>query len=213
MTHKFLFGRATPIHHIEYGVQLSFFDLQWNPNPRKAVAIFTGSADPRKGIQDLVAAFSDARLSSAELWVLGSNTSAYAKRLQKKAPSNIRWFGRLPIEESLSHLTQGWCFVLPTRADTGPMALKEARVVGLPVISSPSSGARDYIQDGQNGYLVRSGDIDSLTDRLATLLADIALCRRMGACGHLKDREQFHPMRTAEQLLQLYNECAHLRSD
>jgi len=204
MTRRFLMRKQKPIHHIEYGVQNCFFDVQWRPDPKKPVVIFTGSADPRKGIQDLVRAFYDTRLAHAELWVLGNDTTGYAKRLKKQASPNVRWFGRRPIEESLSFLSQGWCFALPTRADTGPMAVKEARVVGLPVISSPKSGARDYIRDGKNGFLVDPGDVSALTEALVFLMSDLALCRRMGADGHEEAREQFHPQKTADQLVQLY---------
>lgn len=204
MTRKFLCGKTKPIHHIEYGVQNCFYQLEWTPDPRKKVAIFSGSAEARKGIQDLVDAFSDPRLAEAELWVLGGDTSPFACGLKARSPSNIRWFGRLPIEESLRHLVQGWCFVLPTRADTGPMAVKEAMVVGLPVISSPHSGARDYIREGENGFLVRPGDISALADRLENLLSDFSLCRRMGEKHHREAREQFGASRTAEGLLAIY---------
>lgn len=204
MTRRFLLRRTTPIHHVEYGVQPCFFEEPWNPSPDKPVAVFTGSADPRKGIQDLIAAFRDPRLASAELWVLGSDTTEFAMRQKKLASPNVRWFGRLPIGESVKKLAQGWCFVLLTRADTGPMAVKEARSVGLPVISSPNSGARDYIRDGENGFLVRPGDVSRLTDRLVHLLGNYELCRRMGENQQESDRNEFRAARTADRLSKLY---------
>lgn len=206
MTKKRMFVKSPPAHLVEYGVQEIFYRSEWSPNPAKPVAIFTGSADTRKGIQDVIRAFRDPRIANAELWILGEANSKYGKSLQQIAPHNVRWMGRLPIEESVAYLRQGWCFVLPTRADTGPMAIKEARVVGLPVISSPHSGARDYIKEGKNGYLVEPGDVGALTDRLVRLLSDFDLCKKMGGFQHSEDREYFHPARTAGSLLTIYRQ-------
>jgi glycosyltransferase involved in cell wall biosynthesis len=200
-----LLRKTKPVLHIEYGVQEAFYEAEWRPGKNLPAAVFAGSPDPRKGIQDAVEAFADPRLAKTELWVLGSHDTPYAKRLQSGATSNIRWFGRLPIREALDQLRRAWCFVLPTRADTGPMALKEARVVGLPAISSPNSGACDYIREGENGFLVRPGDVSLLADRLVYLLEDFQRCCRMGTVRHTEARQEFHPVRTAECFLQTYN--------
>lgn len=208
MTARRIFRRKAPIRHIEYGVQPGFYAVPWEPDPKTPVAVCTGSVDPRKGVHDLVAAFSTPELSRHQLWVLGGDQTPFAQRLKADAPPNIHWFGRLPMRESIERLRKAWCFVLPTRCDTGPMALKEARVVGLPAISSPHSGARDYIEEGKNGYLVRPGDIRTLTDRLQSLLSDLELCRRMGAWNHESARAEFHPTRTAADFLGLYREMA-----
>jgi len=204
MVRRRLLKRSTPIHHIEYGVQECFYEAQWQPDPSKPVAIFTGAVEPRKGIQDVVQAFKHPRLSQAELWVLGADNTPFAQALKKIAPPNVKWFGRLGLKESIKYLSQGWCFVLPTRGDTGPMAVKEAMVVGLPVISSPQSGARDYICEGENGFLVPCDQPGVLAERLERLLTNYDHCRAMGAVRWEEAREYFRPERTAALLLKIY---------
>ena len=193
-----LVRRAKPLLCIDYGVHEYFYKCSWNPRLGKPIAIFAGSVDPHKGIQDVIAAFRDSRLRDAELWVLGSDNSPQAAAIKKIAPPNVIWFGRRPIREVIERLAQGWCFVLPTRADTGPMAVKEARVVGLPVICTPCSGARDYIRHEKNGFLVKPGDVKNLTHYLAKLLSNLDICRQMGAYEHELARNRFAPMKTAE---------------
>ncbi len=204
-------GRES-IHQVDYGVQKIFHGQPWQPDPRKPIALFAGSVDPRKGIQDVVAAFRDSRLAGAELHVVGSDQGKFAGRLKAASPANIFWHGRRPIEECAEFLGRAWCLVLPTRSDTGPMALKEARVVGLPVICSPHSGARDYLVEGGNGFLVDPGDIPTLADRLAKLLGDHALCRTMGAMRHAEDRRSYHPDTTVQGLLEVYRGFARSRA-
>jgi glycosyltransferase involved in cell wall biosynthesis len=206
MTKRRLLRRGKKIHHIEYGVQECFYEAKWQPDPSKPVAVFTGAVEPRKGIQDVVQAFKHPRLSEAELWVLGADKTPFAQALKKIAPPNVKWFGRLGLEQSIRNLSQGWCFVLPTRGDTGPMAVKEAMVVGLPVISSPQSGARDYIHEGENGFLVPCGQPGVLAERLERLLTNYEQCRAMGAARWDEARVQFRPEKTSQNLLRLYQQ-------
>jgi glycosyltransferase involved in cell wall biosynthesis len=49
--------------------------------------------------------------------------------------------------------------LLPTRVDTGPMAVKEAVVAGVPVVASQVGGIPDYLIHGKNGFLFPAGDL------------------------------------------------------
>ena len=101
-------------------------------------------------------------------------------------------------------MEKAWCLVLPTRADTSPNVVKEARVMGLPVITTPYGGQSDYIEDGRNGYLVEPDDIAALSDRIHHLLSDYTFCRERGAAGWEGDRAQFRIELTAEKFRNLY---------
>ena len=54
---------------------------------------------------------------------------------------------------------------------------------GLPVVATEIAGIPEQIVDGENGYLISTGDPGSVRERLAELLADPALCERMGEQG------------------------------
>ncbi len=199
-----IFKKQPDISVVDYGVNFNFFNQEWSPQKAEPCAIFTGSAEPRKGIQDAVRAFASPLLANYKLHVLGSYDTAFGRKLREQSTPNVIWHGRLPIEEAMAIVAQGWCFVLPTRADTGPMALKEARVIGLPAIASPHSGARDYIVDGRNGYLVKPGKIEKLASCLAEILGDFDQAKQMGDFEHAKAVYDYHPSRTAEGMLKIY---------
>ena len=191
---------------VEYGVQSHFFDIAWTPNPVKPVVIFVGSITPRKGIQDLIAAFRDPSLAHAELWVVGGESGAWGEKLRSRSPQNVHWLGRKTSQEIATLLGQAWCLALPTRADTSPNVVKEARVIGLPVVSTPCGGQASYIVDGKNGFLVRPGDIGALRSSLQSLLADFETCKRLGAHLHREQREFFDPQQTAKGFHRVYLE-------
>lgn len=190
---------------VEYGVQSQFFDEEWSPDPEKPVAIFIGSINPRKGIQDLVAAFRNPSLAGSELWVVGGDSGPWGEGLRADASANVRWLGRKTSQETAGLLGRAWCLALPTRADTSPNVVKEARVIGLPVITTPCGGQASYIEDGRNGFFVAPGDVQQLTKCLAQLLCDFATTKKMGAYRHEEQRAWFNPENTALGFLHLYH--------
>ena len=79
-----------------------------------------------------------------------------------------------------------------------PMVLLEAQSVGLPAVSyACSSGPRDIITDGEDGFLVPLYDEATFAERLSTLMRDEALRTCMGkaaeVASHRYDLEVIMP--------------------
>jgi glycosyltransferase involved in cell wall biosynthesis len=82
-------------------------------------------------------------------------------------------------------------FAFPTMNDAFPLALLEAMAGGLAVVTTPEGAIPDIVDPGVTGLLVPQGDAVALAGALATLLADPARCRRMGAVGQARVRDHF----------------------
>jgi len=191
---------------VEYGVQQVFFQTKWQPEETKPFALFVGGISPRKGIQDLVGAFWDPKLLGKELVVIGGGEGMWTENLQKSAPPNIRWLGRKTAEETAQLMSKAWCLVLPTRADTSPNVVKEARVIGLPVITTRDGGQASYMMDSEDGYFVECGDINGLIGRLETVLRSFSKAKEMGDRGKKTFRELFIAKRTGDGFMKMYKE-------
>jgi glycosyltransferase involved in cell wall biosynthesis len=194
---------------VEYGVQQVFFQTKWQPEETKPFALFVGGLSPRKGIQDLVEAFRDPKLSSSELVVIGGGEGEWSENLQKGASSNIRWLGRKTAEETAEYMSKAWCLLLPTRADTSPNVVKEARVIGLPVITTRNGGQASYVRDGEDGYFVECGDVNGLIGRLETVLGSFGKAKEMGDHGKKTYRELFIAKRTGDGFMKMYHSTGH----
>jgi glycosyltransferase involved in cell wall biosynthesis len=59
----------------------------------------------------------------------------------------------------------------------------EAAAVGTPTVATGVGGVAELITDGENGFLVPTGDFVAASERVARLLSDDALRRRLGAAG------------------------------
>ena len=53
-------------------------------------------------------------------------------------------------------------------------SMLEALAIGIPAVCTdcPVGGARMYIRDGENGYLIPVGDADVMADRMLALMED-----------------------------------------
>jgi glycosyltransferase involved in cell wall biosynthesis len=189
---------------IEYGVQEVFFQTKWQPEKSKPFALFVGGISPRKGIQDLVEAFRDPKLLGKKLVVIGGGEGVWSENLQKNAPPNIRWLGRKTAEETAQYMAKAWCLALPTRADTSPNVVKEARVIGLPVITTRNGGQASYLQDGEDGYFVECGDVKGLIQKLRIVLGPFITTKKLGELGQQRYRDLFTADQTANHFQGLY---------
>lgn len=71
-------------------------------------------------------------------------------------------------------------FVLTSDYEGMPNALMEAMCIGLPVISTKVSGAKDMIRDGSNGFLVECNDYLQLASKMRILLSNSDLKFKFG---------------------------------
>ena len=192
-----------PIEIVEYGVRKSFYEVSWCPQEKNPYAIFIGTLHPRKGIEDLVAAFS-AIEGNYRLKVIGTGDAKYVMELKKRSTDNIEWLGGQPLEQVQKEMSGAWCLVLPTRADTSPNVVKEARVLGLPVVTTRHGGQASYVREGEDGYFVERRDTAGLIKKMKVLLGSITKARELGAQGKKSYREAFLAKRTAEEFSKIY---------
>jgi glycosyltransferase involved in cell wall biosynthesis len=60
------------------------------------------------------------------------------------------------------------------------IAAVEAAAMGRPMVVTDAGGLRETVVDGESGYVVSAGDIETLASRLNRLLGSVDLRRRMG---------------------------------
>jgi glycosyltransferase involved in cell wall biosynthesis len=189
---------------VEYGVHPSFYNIEWNPDPANPYAVFVGGADRRKGADLLIEAL---RLLENRGWEMRFIGDTAIQRLCDSAGlRKVRCLGLLSWDEMQRQLQGAWCSVLPTRGDTSPNSVKEARVIGVPVVTSVNGGQTGYIKDGINGRIVEPLHARNLADALQDVMSSHARATALGKGRHREDREYLHPARTAEAFAAIYRE-------
>jgi len=131
-----------------------------------------------KGYPYLVRAFEALGVPAGELMLFGPLVDRFNRRMVERYLVNPRirhgYGDPVPVYQRAS------VFVLPSVADGFGFAVLEAMACGLPVIISESTGAKDCVRDGEEGFVVPDRDVEAIRVRLLELYRDPALARRMG---------------------------------
>ncbi|MGZ8846621.1 MAG: glycosyltransferase [Pyrinomonadaceae bacterium] len=96
--------------------------------------------------------------------------------------------------------------VLSSKAEGFANAILEYMAGGLPVVATDVGGAREAIAEGETGYVVASGDDETMAERIIELLNEPETSRSMGERGKLIVAEKFSCDRHLANTLELYDE-------
>ena len=95
--------------------------------------------------------------------------------------------------------------VLATKWEGLPLSVLEGMRAGLPVIASDVGGVAEAVSDGDNGFLVPTGDCGRLRQRLEQMLSDADLRIRMGLQGRRRYEEDFTLQKMLERTAAVYH--------
>jgi glycosyltransferase involved in cell wall biosynthesis len=96
-------------------------------------------------------------------------------------------------------------FVVHTSDSEGcPNVVLEAMACGRAVVATDVGDIAYLIENGRTGFVVSREDEMSLVKRMATLITDRDLCRRMGAAGRIKAEREFSLDRLVADTLAVY---------
>jgi glycosyltransferase involved in cell wall biosynthesis len=193
-----------PMRRVEYGVNRSYYQIPWEPNPAKPRILFVGGLSRLKGIDLLIAMLCKHPSLPWKLVFVGGGY--LADEIRALNHPSVELLGMLKTDQVQAEMAKAWALVMPSRADTSPNVVKEARVIGLPVVGSPHGGHAEYIEHGKDGFIVASEDLEAWFQALDQVASNFDLSQSMGNARHEYFREYFRPEKTAEGFLELYRE-------
>jgi glycosyltransferase involved in cell wall biosynthesis len=122
----------------------------------------------------------------------------------------VSFVGRQDHGRVATYLAAADAVVIPTvREEAAPLVVPQAMAVGVPVIASSIGGVTEVInRPGENGVLVPPGDVDSLRESTARLLASPEAARRMGSEGRRRVFEEYTVEAMTERTLAVYEIAA-----
>jgi phosphatidylinositol alpha-1,6-mannosyltransferase len=161
----------------------------------RPVVVCVSRLVPRKGQDILIEAMPAIRrrVPDAALLVVGGGPDRV--RLRRMAEiadlaGHVVFTGSVPWDDLPAHYAAGDVYAMPCRTRRRGLDVEglgivylEASASGLPVVAGDSGGAPDAVREGETGYVVNGRDVAAVADRVATLLGDPDLARRMGTAG------------------------------
>ncbi len=114
--------------------------------------------------------------------------------------------GFVSIEQGLAeYYALADVFVTASEVETQGLVLLEAAACAVPIVAVQATCLHEIVHEGLNGYLLPSGDLNGMANRLAELAQDLERARQMGAAGRLIV-ERHAEAKTFSAYLDLYRE-------
>lgn len=161
------------VHTLLYGIP----DVGYLPPLKHEKVIFAliGLVQMRKG-QDLfveaVKRLPESLREMAEFWIVGDDSSLFAQKVHADAAqvSQIRFWGECGRTAMQNLYPKISVLVAPSREDPMPVVATEAMMYYRPCIVSNVAGTAEYIENGKNGWICETEDVEDLKDKMLCAL-------------------------------------------
>jgi glycosyltransferase involved in cell wall biosynthesis len=145
-----------------YGVYPEQFPIRRYAQVRKVRYLFLGSMAVNKGLPLLLEAWKHVNTDKAELVVAGYGSLPPTVRL----PPGVTMMGRIEKADRVSLMHSCDVFVCPSFYEGIALVQIESMCCGLPLIGTTASGAEGIITDGREGFVVPSGSMSDLAEKM-----------------------------------------------
>lgn len=207
---RFIKGSGVDLNEFCYTPEPDVADFK---SPTTIKIILTARMIVEKGVFLLTEAAEKLRSEyedKAEFWLVGGlddHPGAITKEQLSVVCDGkyIKWLGyRTDVKELLqsSHIVAFPSFYM----EGLPKSLIEATAIGRPIITTRSIGCKDTVDDGVNGFLIPTKDVDALAEKLRLLIDNADLRKKFGKAAREKAEKEFSLDVVIEKHLNIYNE-------
>lgn len=143
------------------------------------------SSEPGKGIDTVIRALPKVLRAVPKCLYVVVGDGDDRNRLEQLAAQHdvrnrVHFVGRQAVSGLKEYYLRSEVFIMPSRQEGFGIVFLEAMACGKPIIGGNHGGTPEIVEDGVTGFLVESGDVGSVADRLTRLLQDDMLRRQMG---------------------------------
>jgi glycosyltransferase involved in cell wall biosynthesis len=198
------------VRHVEHVPDWFFHQVRRQPQTNPVHFISVCSLNYRKGLDLLFKALDQLTPQIPFKLTLISSSTADQLETLRAAVSEAFW-QRIGFKRNLTpqavakELETPTLMLMPTRADTGPMAVKEAALAGVPVVASNVGGIPDYIVPGKNGLLFPANDASEFVRAIQNACEHPLFGKGLVEASTLAQlRDYLSPSTAADRIMEVY---------
>lgn len=202
-----------------WGVDLDrYTPKNWQTDKREdGITLFCSrSWEPLYGIDVLVQAFVKAAQTRPELSLLllggGSQGARIRQILINGGVLDRVTFGGQVSQTGLPRWYH-WAdvYVSPSHVDGTSVSLLEALASGLPCLVSDIPGNREWVTEGQNGWLFPDGDVEALAAKILQVMDQRDALPKIGRAARALAEERADWTKNSAKLMQTYARALQLK--
>ncbi len=169
--------------------------------------LYFGRVHRSKGILTLIEAAIP--LTDVPIYIVGDGEamSEVQQIIEQNGCKHIHLLGFKQGDELRELIRNSICTVLPSEwYENCPMSVLESYAYGKPVIGADIGGIPELIVDSVDGFLVPSGEPETLRDRLLWMFAHKDDAAEMGRIGRYKMETEFNADIHYERIMNVYQQ-------
>ena len=208
-----------PDHTIVFpwGVDLDHFQpANFQPSNLQTVTLFCNrSWEPRYGVDVLAEAFVKVAKSKPKtrlnLLGGGSQGDVIRKILEKGGViDQVRFPGYIPQKDLPRYYNEADVYISSSHVDGSSVSLMEAMGCGLPCLVSDIPANKEWVQEGENGWLFADGDASALAEKILHVIENRDTLDEIGANARRVAEERADWQKNFNKLLVAYERTAEL---
>ena len=163
---------------------------------------FVGNINRRKGIRELMEAWSCSAFREDRLHLCGRVNSDVNSYLMKNTPGKVIIPG---FTNPFEYMAKCDVFVLPSWLEGSAKSVYEAMACGLPSVVTHSAGS--IIRDGIDGFIINAGDVKELREKMLWLKNNPDQAMTMGKTAAQRARH-FTWELYSKRIIELYSKLS-----
>lgn len=205
-----IFPSVRALEVVPFGVDLDLFRPADQETSATGLIGTVKTLAPTYGVDRLLQAFAllraKAGMGAVRLRVVGNGPDrAHLQGLAAAlgVAGAVEFAGAVPHAQVPAELRGLDVYVALSRAESFGVAIIEASACGIPVVVSDAGGLPEVVRHGITGFVVPKGDPQEAAERLAQIMADPDLRKKMGAMGRIWVQEQFEWKQCADRMVRI----------
>jgi glycosyltransferase involved in cell wall biosynthesis len=143
------------------------------------------SWEPIYGMDMVVKAFLISARKNLSLRLLLGGTGSQEEKIhrlvrERGMEDRVHFLGKIPQEELPKIYRASDLYVSASHCDGSSVSLMEAMACGIPVLVSDISGNREWVTEGDNGWLFRDGNIQQMASLITSMPMKKGTLKNMG---------------------------------
>lgn len=223
---------GVPVEAVSNGVDLTAFKPgkpeeriynTYNIEKGVPIVLYIGRVDPEKKVGLVMRAFADFlyrcrsnkldKLSNSLFVVVGDGVDR--PRLEAEAKTmgisnSARFLGRVTGPDLAELYKLGDIFATASEIETQGIVLIEAAATGLPLIAVDAGAVAEVCKNGENGFLIKPGDVASMSGAIFRLLSDQDLRKKMSEKS-VEIANEHSLDKTIDKFLEIYQKVCYNR--
>ena len=173
---------------------------------------YCGRIDGNKGVETLIRACK--QVNNGRLLIIGEGEWKTKMKdiIEKEKIQNVNILGHKKGNELFEIINRCLFTVIPSGFyENGPFAILESMALGRPVIGSKIGGIPEFIDDGVDGLLFESHNVDDLANKIQYLIDNKDTVSEMGKMARRRVEERYNSDLHYERLMEVYKQVLAVR--